>query len=142
MHGLTIGRVAKATNCKVQTIRYYEQIGLLQEPPRSEGNQRLYDESAIKRLSFIRHCRDLGFPLNAVRDLLRLSDSPDQPCHQADEIVIEQLNDIKQRIRQLNKLKNEMERMLDHCHGSTSSDCRVIEVLSDHSLCSSKDHKV
>ena len=131
----TIGRVAKATGCKVQTIRYYEQIGLLPEPRRSEGNQRLYTEDTVKRLTFIRHARDLGFPLQAIRNLLKLSDTPNQSCDEADEIVLSQLEDINKRIRQLTDLKKEMERMLDHCKGGPISDCRVIEVLYDHSLC-------
>lgn len=122
----TIGRVAKATGCKVQTIRYYEQIGLLPEPRRSEGNQRLYTEDTVKRLTFIRHARDLGFPLQAIRNLLKLSDSPDKPCYEADEIVISQLADINKRIRELTDLKTEMERMLDHCKGGQ---CQIAELL-------------
>ena len=66
---------------------------------------------------------------------MKLSDSPDKPCYEADEIVISQLADINKRIRELTDLKTEMERMLDHCKGGPMSDCRVIEVLYDHSLC-------
>ena len=137
----TIGKVAKETGCKVQTIRYYEQIGLLPEPRRSEGNQRLYTDDTIKRLAFIRHARDLGFPLQAIRDLLKLSDTPDHPCDEANEIVRSQLADINKRIRQLTDLKIEMERMLDHCKGGPMSDCRVIEVLYDHNLCETQHAK-
>ena len=117
---LTIGRAAEAAGCKVQTIRYYEQIGLLRRPPRSEGNQRLFAHEDIRRLAFIRHARALGFPLQAIRDLLSLGDEPDQPCEAVDAIARAQLGDVEQRI----------------------ADCRVIEVLSDRTPCEMFDHAV
>lgn len=132
---LSIGQLAKATGVKVPTIRYYEKIGLLPEPGRSEGNQRVYPDSAADRLAFIFHSRALGFSLDAVRDLLQLADHPDQSCAAADEIARNQLNAVKQRIEQLNLLRDELERMLEHCQMDTVSDCRVIQVLSDHSRC-------
>ena len=73
---LTIGKLGEAAGVKVPTIRYYEQIGLLPEAERSAGNQRLYGRKAMERLAFIRHARDLGFTLEAIRDLLSLSDRP------------------------------------------------------------------
>ena len=88
---LTIGKLGEAAGVKVPTIRYYEQIGLLPEPERSAGNQRLYGAKALDRLAFIRHARDLGFPLEAIRDLLSLADRPDQSCAAADIIAKEQL---------------------------------------------------
>tara|TARA_R110000787_G_scaffold70001_8_gene155577 strand:+ start:1888 stop:2328 length:441 start_codon:yes stop_codon:yes gene_type:complete len=136
----TIGRLAKATGCKVQTIRYYEQIRLLPEPLRSEGNQRFYADSDIKRLTFIRHARQLGFTLGAIRDLLSLADNPDQSCATADEIARAQLSDVEQRIARLLPLKKELERMIEQCKGGQISDCHVIGVLSDHSLCVTDDH--
>lgn len=137
---LTIGRLAKATGCKVQTIRYYEQIGLLPEPLRSEGNQRLYADSDTERLAFVRHARQLGFTLGAIRDLLSLADNPDQSCAAADKIARAQLSDVEQRIARLLPLKEELERMIEQCRGGQISDCRVIGVLSDHSLCLTGDH--
>ena len=74
---LTIGTLGRKTGTKVQTIRYYEQIGLIPEPGRTEGGQRRYGDAALDRLSFIRHARELGFPLQAIRDLLSLTDNPD-----------------------------------------------------------------
>lgn len=137
---LTIGRVADATGCKVQTVRYYEQIGLIPAPPRSSGNQRVYDSSAIHRLTFIRHARELGFPLQAIRDLISLSDNPDQSCEAADVIAKAQLDEVDLRIRRLGALRNELERMVEQCKGGRIADCRVLEVLSDHSLCETEDH--
>lgn len=139
---LTIGRMAEAAGCKVQTVRYYEQIGLLPPPPRSEGNQRLYDDRAVRRLSFIRHARGLGFPLQAIRDLTSLADEPEQPCEAADLIARRQLEDVERRIRRLEALRGELRRMVAQCAGGRIADCRVIEVLGDHSLCESDDHQV
>jgi len=137
---LTIGRVAETADCKVQTIRYYEQIGLLPSPPRTAGNQRRYSRADVERLLFIRHARGLGFPLEAVRDLLSLSDSPDHSCDAADAIARAQLENVKGRISRLTSLKGELERMIEQCSGGQISDCRVIEALSDHSACSLEDH--
>jgi DNA-binding transcriptional MerR regulator len=136
----TIGRLANEVGCKVQTIRYYEQIGLLPKPVRSEGNQRQYDHSNIGRLRFIRHSRELGFPLDAIRDLLSLSDNPEQTCEAADAIARNQLLRVDQGIRRLQVLKAELERMIVQCRGGKISDCRIIEVLGDHSLCMSDQH--
>lgn len=132
---LTIGKLAQDTGVKVPTIRYYEQIGLLPEPGRSAGNQRLYGQGQLERLRFIRHARDLGFPLEAIRDLLSLSDRPDQPCAAADGIARAQLDAVRARIRRLKALEGELERMVAQCAHGTIRDCRVIEVLGDHALC-------
>ena len=136
---LTIGRVSKATDCKVQTIRYYEDIGLIPPPDRSGGNQRVYETRHVERIRFIRHARELGFSLTAIRDLLSLSDNPQHSCEAADMIAREQLVEVKHRIGRLQSLKSELERMIDQCSGGMVSDCRVIEVLSDHNKCVS-DH--
>ena len=132
---LTIGKLSKATQVKVPTIRYYEQVGLLPEVGRSEGNQRLYDKTVQARLSFIRHARDLGFPLEAIRELLGLSDDPNRSCAEADIIAGRQLASVKARIQRLTALQTELERMLDQCACGTIADCRVIEVLGNHDLC-------
>ena len=137
---LTIGKLGEAAGVKVPTIRYYEQIGLLPEPDRSAGNQRLYGQSALDRLAFIRHARELGFPLDAVRDLLSLSDRPDQSCAAADVIARAQLAEVESRLARLTALKGELERMVVQCAGGRIADCRVIEVLGDHSLCAT-DHQ-
>ncbi|MBM3505267.1 MAG: helix-turn-helix domain-containing protein [Alphaproteobacteria bacterium] len=136
---LTIGRVAAAAACKVQTIRYYEQIGLLPRPARSAGNQRLYGRTDIDRLNFIRHARALGFALDAIRDLLSLADRPDQSCAAADAIARTQLVQVAARLKRLRALKRELERMVEQCRRGEIADCRVIEVLSDHAHCRS-DH--
>ncbi len=138
MH-ITIGRVAEATGCKVQTIRYYEQIGILPEPLRSEGNQRLYGEDTVERLVFVRHARELGFPLDAVREILSLADNPNQPCEAADAIARRQLKAVERRIASLEALRVELSRMIEH-RGGKIADCRVIKVLGDHAQCVATEH--
>lgn len=136
---LTIGKLGQATGVKVPTIRYYEQVGLLPEPDRSTGNQRLYDRATLDRLSFVRHARELGFPLEAIRDLLSLSDQPDQSCAAADAIAKVQLAAVQARISRLRALEAELQRMVAQCAHGRIADCRVIEVLGDHALCA-HDH--
>lgn len=129
----TIGRLARASGCKVQTIRYYEQIGLMPEPPRSAGNQRLYGPDHADRLSFIRHGRELGFPLSAIRELLSLVDDPKQTCDTADRIARVHLSGVEKRIAALSVLKDELERMIRLCNGGQVDECRIIDALSTHS---------
>ena len=136
---LAIGDLARQSGVKVQTIRYYEQIGLLAPAVRTGGNQRRFRAATAGRLSFIRHARDLGFPLDAVRDLLDLADHPERPCADADRIARNQLDDVSRRIAQLQALQRELSRMVAQCHGGHIADCRVIEILSDHGQCLS-DH--
>lgn len=136
----TIGAIARATGTKVQTVRYYEQIGLLPPARRTAGNQRLYDQATQDRLAFIRHARELGFPLDAVRELLRLADHPEQPCAEADVIAARQLEAVEGRIQRLQSLRQELARMVECCHGETVAQCQVIETLADHSLCLEQDH--
>ncbi len=136
---LSIGKLSDSAGVKVPTIRYYEQIGLLPEAERSGGNQRLYSVAVRDRLAFIRHARDLGFPLEAIRDLLSLSDHPEQSCAAADRIAQAQLVAVEGRIARLMALKSELERMVAQCAGGSVADCRVIECLGNHAHCTS-DH--
>lgn len=138
---LTIGDLGRKTGCKVQTIRYYEQIGLMPEPLRTAGNQRRYDVQHAERLAFIRHSRELGFSLDAIRQLLELSDDPDQSCDKVDGIARAQLQEVDRRIASLRALKTELKRMITQCGGGKVDDCRIIRVLSDHSQCLTTEHR-
>ena len=137
---LTIGDLGRKTGCKVQTIRYYEQIGLMPAPSRTSGNQRRYNPGHAERLAFIRHSRELGFSLDAIRELLDISDDPERSCETVDRIVRDQLEEVDRRIRSLKAMKGELERMILQCTGDKVADCRIIEVLSDHSLCLVEEH--
>ena len=138
----TIGHLARETGCKIPTIRYYEQIGLLPEPRRSPGNQRLYGPEHLARLAFIRHSRELGFSQAAIREILGLTDHPNWSCEAVTEIARTHLNDVNRRITRLATLKLELERMIEICHGNRIADCRIIETLADHSHdhCLATDH--
>ncbi|MBL4750180.1 MAG: helix-turn-helix domain-containing protein [Amylibacter sp.] len=132
---LTIGTLARKTGTKVQTIRYYEQIGLMHVPGRTSGGQRRYYDHDLDRLSFIRHGRQLGFSLNAIRELLALADNPKQSCANADSIARKQLLQVDQRLLRLKALKKELKRMITDCECNRVADCKVLEVLRDHSNC-------
>lgn len=132
---VSIGEAAERSKVKVPTIRYYEQIGLLPLPPRTEGNRRLYGEEDLRRLAFIRRARELGFEIDAIRTLLTLQDNPSQPCGTADAIARARLADVAQRIRSLTALRIELELMVEGCRQGKVCECRVIEVLSDHGQC-------
>ncbi|HSI41284.1 MAG TPA: helix-turn-helix domain-containing protein [Xanthobacteraceae bacterium] len=126
-----IGAAARASGVKVPTIRYYEEIGLLPAPPRTEGGRRAYDAADLRRLAFIRHARGLGFGIESIRTLLVLQDDPGQSCAAADAIARERLAEVEQRIASLTALRSELERMVEGCaHGHVAA-CRVIETLAE-----------
>ena len=139
---LTIGALAKRAATKVQTIRFYEAEGLMPEPARSEGGQRRYSKTHADRLAFIRHARELGFPLDAIRELLGLVDKPDQPCARVDRVASDVLADVEAKIARLMSLRGELQRMVRQCRHGRVAECRVIKVLADHSHshCLSDDH--
>lgn len=137
---VSIGELARRVGCKVQTIRYYEQIGLLARAVRTAGGQRRYGEAHRQKLSFIRHARELGFPLPAIRELLALSDQGESDCAGADRIARRQLEDVNRRIAMLERLRVQLERMLTHRRGHLIRDCRVIATLADHGLCIHEHH--
>lgn len=137
---IPIGELSKLTGTKVPTIRYYESIGLLPEPVRTEGNQRRYDRGHLDRLSFIRHSRSLGFEVSDVRELLAMSERPQNSCHQADSIARSHLGKVEHRIEQLESLRHELQRMVDECDHGHICDCRIIKVLADHDQCETTHH--
>ncbi len=142
MATLTIGALSTKIGCKVQTIRYYEDIGLLPPPERSSGNHRLYGPSHEKRLAFIRHSRELGFSIDQIRSLLSLSDNHDQSCATIDGIARKRLADVDRHIARLGRLRTELQTMIAQCDGNQVGSCHIIEVLADysHSHCTSGKH--
>ena len=128
---LSIGELGRVTRTKVVTLRYYERIGILPEPARTEGNYRIYSQEHMRRLSFIRRCRDLGFTLSQVRELLRLSSQENQACSEVDRITAQHLTEIEQKIADLTRLAGELRRLSACCQGQgIIADCRIIEALS------------
>ncbi len=135
---ISIGELARRTGVKAPTIRYYEQVGLLPSPPRSVGRQRRYATSDVARLDFIRHARKLGFELEAIRELLAMSERPEKSCADADRIARRHLEEVDRRLAQLVALRAELRRMLDECSHGRIGDCRVIETLASHGAQSSQ----
>lgn len=132
----SIGQLSKQTGVKVPTIRYYEQVGLLDSAGRTGGNQRRYDQTGVERLGFIKHARDLGFPIETIIALIDLQQHPNRSCKEATDIAKEQLEDVREKLRRLTALEAELVRISDGCDGGGSSDdCYVLASLSDHKHC-------
>ena len=132
---LTIGQLSQKTGVKVPTIRYYEQQGLIEKPHRTSGNQRRYEPETHKRLTFIKHARDLGIRPQAIRQLIDLSTDPDKPCHEADDIARQHLAEVRDKISCLQRLEKELTRIATQCKGKRVGECYVIQSLADHALC-------
>ncbi|MCR6732637.1 MULTISPECIES: helix-turn-helix domain-containing protein [unclassified Afipia] len=126
---LKIGDLSRATTTKVETIRYYENIGLLPAPSRTAGNFRSYAPEHLVRLSFIRRARELGFTLDQVRNLLDLSDEKRRSCESVDAIAREHLRQVDRKIADLKALRAELDSVINQCRCGTIADCRIIEAL-------------
>jgi DNA-binding transcriptional MerR regulator len=114
----------------VETIRYYERIGLLAAPPRTAANYRAYGDEHLGRLSFLRRARDLGFTLDQVRALLSLSDQTSRSCDAVDAIAREHLAEVDRKIADLRSLRRELDDVIRQCGRRTIADCRIIEALA------------
>lgn len=127
---MKIGELANATATNVETVRYYEKIGLLAPPARTAANYRAYGSDHLARLSFIRRARDLGFTLDAVRELLAMSDDKGQSCDAVDRIARVHLAEIGRKVRDLTALRKELDRVIGSCRHGTVADCKIIETLA------------
>jgi Cu(I)-responsive transcriptional regulator len=127
---LAIGELGRLTDTKVETIRYYERIGLLAAPARTAGNYRAYGPEHLSRLSFVRRSRDLGFSLDQVRALLDLSDDRERSCEAVDAIAKAHLTEVDRRIPDLRALRRELASMVEQCRRGTVAECRIIYALS------------
>lgn len=127
---ITRGKLAKATGIKIETIRFYEKIGLLAPPERTAGNYRACQQADVDRLSFVRRARDLGFSLDQVRALLDLADDGSRSCRAVDEIARGQLEAVEQKISDLLALKRELSSLIEQCDRGTIAECRIIGALA------------
>jgi DNA-binding transcriptional MerR regulator len=126
-----IGDLAKESGVKIVTIRYYEQIGLMPIAVRTSGNYRSYGDEARQRLKFIRRCRELGFTLNQVRDLLRLASDKTKACKEVDRIAAEHREAVEKKLQDLNCLSRQLRRISECCRGKgVIANCQIIEALS------------
>jgi MerR family mercuric resistance operon transcriptional regulator len=126
---MKIGQLSEKTDCKIETIRYYERIGLMPEPARSASGYRLYDESHLKRLSFIRRSRELGFAIEEIRGLLNLVDGGRYTCSDVKTITLEHVETIRQKIRDLKKLEKTLSHIASQCTGKETPECPIIDAL-------------
>jgi len=124
-----IGKLSRQSACKVETIRYYERIGLLPEPPRTEGGHRLYADAHLRRLAFIRRSRELGFPIERIRELLGLVDGGDYTCGEVKELAAAHLASVREKIRDLRRLERSLADISSRCEGGKVPECPVIDAL-------------
>lgn len=127
---LTIGALSERTRVNIETIRYYERIGLLPAPRRSEGRRRLYDDELAQRLQFVRRSRELGFSIQDIRALLSLADQGRLACADAKDIALNHLAEIRGKIADLKKLERALAGMAKACDGNELRTCPILETLS------------
>lgn len=128
---LNIGGLSKETGVKVVTIRFYEKIGVLTAAPRTAGNYRIYSQQHVRRLHFVRRCRDLGFSLDQIQDFLQLSSASGSSCAEVCQISRRHLKDVESKLADLKRLASELRRITSSCSGTRPiSECRIIEALS------------
>ncbi|KFL32345.1 hypothetical protein JP75_05220 [Devosia riboflavina] len=126
---MQIGDLSRATGVNIETIRYYERSGVLPLPPRLGNGRRVYEDSDVRRLGFIRHARELGFDLKSVQTLLALQERPEASCVDASRIAQAQLDEVERRLVKLQNLRSELSRMVAKCGKGVVAQCRVIEAL-------------
>ena len=129
MQRFTRGVIAKRTGVNIETVRYYERIGLLPAPPRSKGGHRMYNEDLLRRLHFIRRSRELGFTLDEVRGLLRLVDGGDYTCGEVETLTTAHLGEVRRKLADLKRLEKVLREMISRCEGGEVPECPVIEAL-------------
>ncbi len=126
---MLIGEMSKLTGCNIETIRYYERIGVMPAPARSEGGHRLYAAEHLKRLTFIRRSRELGFTLKQVRGLLAMVDGGDFTCDEIKKITTGHMGDVRRKIADLRRLERVLGDMASRCDRGEVPDCPVIDAL-------------
>lgn len=135
---MKIGELATAAGCDVQTVRFYEREGLLEEPGRTSSGYRLYDDRHLTRLSFIRHLRSLDIPLPEVRQLLDFAASPKESCGQVDDLLDRHIELVKSRVQALRALEKQLLALRKTCDGDASHPCAILESFksaAEHTGC-------
>ncbi len=133
-HGMVKGMrrsdLARVTGCNLETIRYYEKIRIMPDPPRSARNYRTYDQTHVARLRFVMRARGLGFTLNETRGLLDLVDGGIQTCAEVQVVAREHLDNVKTKIRDLRRIERVLSQTLTQCSGRDVPECAVIDALN------------
>jgi MerR family mercuric resistance operon transcriptional regulator len=126
---LSRGDVAALAGCNIETVRYYEQVGLLPAPARTASGHRVYESGLVRRLLFIRRARALGFALDEIRELLRLVDGGSYTCAQVERLARSQITEIRSKIADLQKLAAVLRTMAAQCSGGNVPECPIIDAL-------------
>ena len=129
MRGYAIGEMSRQTGVNIETIRYYERIGIIPKPDRTEGGNRQYSHSEMKRLSFVKRCRELGFSLDEIRALLEMVDRHDFSCAEVHEMTVSHLANINKKLSNLKQLEKTLSQMASQCSKGDVPDCPIIETL-------------
>jgi MerR family mercuric resistance operon transcriptional regulator len=127
--GLAIGELSKLTGVNIETIRYYERIGMLPLPPRTAGGRRVYDATHLRIVAFIRRSRELGFSPDQVRALIRIGGPEKASCRQVRDVASHHLDDIRAKITDLRKLERLLAKTVAQCTGTTAPICPVLDIL-------------
>lgn len=128
---LSIGKVAKQAGISVETIRFYERKGLLQEPQRKESGYRQYQEEDIRKLVFIQHAKNLGFSLNEIRDLMSLQADSKSTSREVKDMAENKLQDIEEKIKMLQRMRMTLKHLVDKCPGEgPTSECPILDALA------------
>lgn len=126
----TIGQAAREADVNIETFRYYERRGLVPEPPRSQGNYRLYPGETVRRVRFVKRAQELGFTLNEIGDLLALRESSEATCDDVRVQAVEKVRDIDEKIRSLKAMRQAISTLVNRCPGEGPVDaCPIIESL-------------
>lgn len=126
---MQIGELARATGCRVVTIRYYERVGILPPPARAANNYRLYGDEHLQRLHFVRRTRELGFRLDEVRTLLGLVDGGDYSCEDMRCVAQGHLDEVRARLQDLRRMEATLAELVGRCRGGATPDCSMLETL-------------
>lgn len=127
--GYAIGAMSRETSVNIETIRYYERIGIMPKPDRTEGGNRQYNHDQLKRLSFIKRCRELGFSIEEIRALLQMVDRADFTCGEVHTMTIDHLATVKRKIADLRRLEKALHSMASECSKGDVPDCPIIDTL-------------
>jgi len=125
-----IGALSKNSSVNIETIRYYERIGIMPKPPRTDGGQRSFDGEHLKRLRFVRRGRELGFTLDDIRALLRLADGSGKTCAEVKAMTLTHLDTVRAKIADLTRMERILDDMVDQCDEGDLPDCPVLEALA------------
>ena len=128
-NAMPIGVLSRRTGCNVETIRYYERIGIMPAPPRTEGGSRRYRADHLKRLNFIRRSRQLGFSLEDIRGLLGFVDGGDYSCEEVRAVAQGHLEEVRRKVADLERIEEVMREMVARCDAGVVPQCPVIEAL-------------